>query len=267
MLTYSPQAAFFLTLFELVPSAIALVGMMWIRWWQGARLPTQTTLASGFALLCTAFALQATFCHVAVAATGDVDVSLAWLLQAADTTRAMASVTLGAGFLRRVSRHAPWKTFLAPAVTVSALALAWLPSDQVTIATSIDPLTAIRSADVVVLLLAASLLWRAAPLPAASLLLIAMGRGSALLGVASPALTELAWGLGAALTLAGLLLLALTLEQLSQRRLLHYVLRFNLTFLALAVSLIVVLSEISRQQFIEFSAQQLQDVAELSRDR
>lgn len=265
MLTYSPQAAFFLTLFELLPSAIALVAVLWIRWWEGARVPALTTLASGFALLCTAFALKAAFCHVAVAPTGDIDVSLAWLLQAADTTRAVASVTLGAGFLLRVSRRVPWKTFLAPAVALFALALAWLPSDQVTVATSIDPLTAIRGADALVLLLAACLLGRAAPLPAASLLLIAMGRASALLDVASPAFTELAWGLGAALTLAGLLLLALALERLSQRRLLHYVLRFNLTFLALAVSLIVALSEISRQQFIEFSAQQLQDVAELSR--
>ena len=213
MLTYSPQAAFFLTLFELVPSAIALVAARVDPMVGGPRYPAQTTLASGFALLCTAFALQAAFCHVAVAPAGDIDVSLAWLLQAAETTRAVASVTLGAGFLLQVSRRVPWKSFLVPAAMVFALALVWLPSDQVTIAISIEPLTAMRSADALVLLLAASLLGRAAPLPAASLLLIAVGRATALLGVASPALTELAWGLGAAFTLAGLLLLALTLER------------------------------------------------------
>jgi signal transduction histidine kinase len=265
MLTYSPQAAFFLALFQLVPSALALTALAALRVWESTRPRAESLLIGGFSLLTTGLALQAAYCRFAVAPGGQVDLSMGWLLQVADATRAAASVVLGAAFLQRSGRGRRLTIFLWTSLVLFVLALGRLPSDQVAGAASIDPLTAARGAEVVILGLAVTLLGRAAPLPSAALLLLTLGRAATLAGAARPAVTELAWGAGALLVLAGLLLLPVTLEPLSKRRLLHYVLRFNLTFLALAASLVVVLSEISRRQFVEFSAEQVQDVVELLR--
>lgn len=267
MLTYSPQAAFFLALFQLVPSALALTALVALRLWEGTRPRAEGPLIGGCSLLTIGLALQAVFYRFAVAPNGDVELPMGWLLQTADAIRAGASVLLGVAYLQRSGRGRHLRMFLGAALALLVLALGRWPSDQVAGATSIDPLTAARGAEVVVLGLAAALLGRAAPLPSAALILVMLGRAATLAGAARPEFTEPAWGAGALLVLAGLLLLPITLEQLSQRRLLHYVLRFNLTFLALAASLVVVLSEISRRQFVEFSAEQVQDVVELLRGR
>ena len=265
MLTYSTEAAFFLTLFELVVSGLPFGALLWIRFREKGRFPAQGALIAGFALLCAGFAAQAACFQLSVPPFHPNDMPIAWLSVVADGTRAAAAIALGAAFLQMNGRRGALRLFLivGPAVVLLA-AFRSVPAPWLA-PTTIDPPTALRLAEVATLLVAALLLGWPPGLPGFALALLGLGRASALGGSAWPGQIEASWGVGNVFVLTGLILLALTLERVSRERLLHYVLRFNLTFLTLAISLTVALAEISRRQFIEFSATQIHDVAEFAR--
>jgi len=265
MLTYSPETAFILTLFELVLSGLPLAVLLWIGFWEPARSPVSGALIVAFALLGAAFAGQAAYDRLAISPAGHVDASYGWLLLVADATRVCSSVGLGAAYLVQNRRRIRLRTFLLIALAIIIVAVVRLPYQSATSLKSIEPLTALRVADVAVLALGAVMLGLSPRLPACALVLLAFGRASALLSAAWPNLTEASWSAGFALQLTGLILLALTLERESKLRLLHHVLRFNLVFVSLAASLVVVLAEISQRQFVEFSVLVIHDVAELAR--
>ncbi len=265
MLTYSPEAAFILTLFELVLSGLPLAVLLWVGFQERARSAVWGALLVGFTLLCAAFAAEAAYNRLAVSPAGDVDTSYHWLLLLSDGARVCASAGLGAAHLMR-NRHGRrvW-AFLLLAVVPVGVALVRLPYESSRMLLSIEPLTSMRLADVAVLVLGAAMLGWSNRLSAGALLLVAAGRSGGIVGVLWPSFIEQAWGIGIALHLTGLILLALTMERESKLRLLHHVLRFNLVFVSLAACLVVVLAGIGQQQFVEFSRLQIRDVAEFAR--
>lgn len=265
MLAYSLETAFFLALFGLVPSAIALAAVVAVRVWEPPRPPAHPALGLGFLSLVLAYGLRAAFYGFAVTPGGLVDVTRAWWFVLAEVLQLAAALLLGSAFLHTTGARRGLPLFVTSSLVLAVPGLWRLAADSTAVLTTIDPATAPRLAAAVAFAMAGGLLATVAPLPAVAFVVMALGRGAFIVGIASPPLAEFAWGAGSVLGLVGLLLLASSLERLSQRRLLHYVLRFNLTFLALAFSLIVVLAQISRRQFEEFSAQQVQDVAELAR--
>lgn len=265
MLTYSPESAYFVTLFDLVVSGLPLGALLWIRFWEKRRFPAQRALLAGFTLLCITFAAQAAHFWVAPTPSGASTSAHNVLSFAVVAARSGASLTLGAACLKLGGRSASVRLFLYLGSTVALLAALRFPQELGAGLVSIDPVTTLRFADVAILLLATTLLGWPPGLRSVALALIGLGHASGFLGAFRPELTGAAWSTGGLLELAGLILLALTLERVSEGRLLHYVLRFNLIFITLAVSLTVALAEISRRQFVEFSAMQIHDVAEFAR--
>ncbi len=112
MLTYSPEAAFILTLFELVLSGLPLAVLFWVGFRERARSAVWAALIAGFALLCAAFAAQASSDRLAVSPAGQVDASFGWLLLLADVARVCSSAALGAAHLMRTRRPARLRVFL-----------------------------------------------------------------------------------------------------------------------------------------------------------
>lgn len=263
MLTFSTETAFFLALFELVVSGLQLGAMLWIRFREKARFPGQGALIAAFTLTCGGFAAQAIYYRIVVPPVQQDAASLAWVFFAADATRAVASLTLGAAFLLIGRRRRFLRLYLftgSAFILMGAFVSAYRPGPV-----TIDPATGLRLADVAVLAIGAiSVGWRPG-LAGLALALFGLGRASAFVAAIWPRQLEACWTTGIALVVTALLLVALKVERLSRARLLHYVLRFNLTFLTLAISLTVALTEITRQQFIEFSATQIHDLGEFAR--
>jgi signal transduction histidine kinase len=265
MLTYSPEAAFFLTLFQFVLSGLSFAALLWICCWEKARARLQTSLIAAFVLLSVAFAGQAAYYRFGILPSGQLDPPFGWLLFLADAARLSASVALVAAYLLGDGRQTRLRVFLVVSLAMGLGTVTRIPGELTLALHSIDPLTTLRAADVATLAFGIVMLGSLRSLRAVALTLLALGRASAIPGALWPGATELWWSLGCVLVLVGLILLALTLERVSDRRLLHYVLRFNLIFLTLAASLMIVLTEIGRRQFVEFSALQIRDVAEFAR--
>ena len=265
MLTYSSEAAFFLTLCELVLSGLSLVALASIRFWERAPSRARGGLLLAFTLLAAGFAAQAAYGHLALLPTGGLDARFAWLLTAADAIRLGASAAIVCALRNESGRAARVPLVLLLAGATAAAALLWLPPELGSNGRTIDPLTPLRLADVIVLAAGAMLAAGSGIARAGAVLLLCIGRASALLTAVRPALGEWCWGAGHIFVLSGLLLFASTLERQSERRVLQYVLRFNLIFLMLAASLIMVLTEIARRQFVDFSALQIRDVVEFAR--
>ena len=268
LLSFSPQGTFVLILFELVLSGLSLVVLVWILF----REPQQesraglSALSVGFALLVTAFALRAVYCRLAVCPPASMELSYSWLLFASEAARVLGAGSLVAGYLIK-QRRPRWAAVLGAATLgLVVFAVARYSSDAPSGLQSIVPLTTNRLAEVVVLVVGMALVARAQGIRlAAALILLAAGRAVAVMSVWRPESTELAWASEHVATLAGLIVFALALERESRQTTLRFLVRLNLTFIVLASSLILAVTEIERRQFVEFSAMNAQDLAEFVR--
>jgi signal transduction histidine kinase len=265
MLRYSPEAAFILAMFDLVLASLPLAVLVWVGFRERVRSIGWGWLVAGFVSLSVAFVAEAVYSRVAISPTGAVNTSHAWLLILSHATRLGSSVALAAAHLLRAGHRRPLSAFFAVAIAAVGLAGLALTGGVLVRFESIEPLTPFGVADVVILTVGAALIGPANRLTAVALLALAIGRSGAMMSAIWPEHTSTAWGLGMAIHLAGLTLLALTLERESRLRLLHHVLRFNLVFVSLAACLVVVLAAIGQRQFVEFSGLQIRDVAEFAR--
>lgn len=265
MLTYSPEAAFLLAVFALVLSGIPLVTLVWIQFRERTPSSGRPMLVAGFFLLGVAFASQAVYHHLAVPGDGLLHEGFERLLLAADIARLGASVSLAVAVLVHHRRLFRSRAFGVAATALTLTALLWVSGEGAAGLGRIDPSSPLRLADGAILGLGAVMVGGLSLASATALLLLAGARASALVAAFWPAASEGAWGVGWVLTLSGLVLMAIAVERESRRTLLHHVLRFNLVFLTLAASLTVMLAEITRRQFVDFSLLQTHDFAEFVR--
>lgn len=268
VLSYSPEGTFVLTLFGLVLSGLSLTVLLWIRSREPSvrTSPSVRALATGFALLSGAFAARALYCALGTSPPGETHDEYFWLFFASEEARLLAAAALVTGYLIQRGRHAAARVVIGIALVLAVGAALRAPADAALSARSIVPLAAPRVAEVGVLLAGVALVRRSRGLSlTAALVLLAAGRAVPLLAVARPAMTELSWSIEHMATLAGLIVLALALERESQLTALRFFLRLNLTFLVLASSLIMVVTESERRQLVDLSALQIQDLAEFVR--
>ncbi len=267
LFSFSPEGTFILILFELVLSGLAFVVLVWIQLREprdGSPLAIRT-LSAGFALMTAAFAGRAIYCRLAMWPPASVEPGHFPLLFAAETVRLLGTSSLVAGYLLTQGKRR-WAAFVgATALGLLILVAMRFPVDAPLSVRSIVPFTTACAAEAAVLVLGALLTGRAGGLPATAFLLLALARLAAGLGAGQPAATELAWAIEHLATLTALILLALGLERHSQQTSLRFFLRLNLTFVVLASSLILVVAEIERRQFVGFAALELEDLAEFVR--
>ena len=268
LLSYSPETGFVLTLFELVLSGLSLVILIWIRRRdQTSRAPRAFVLLTmAFALFVVAFASRAAYWRVAEYPPPTDRPAHYVVLFGSDVARLVGTCCLMAAYLIRIGRER-----LAPLVAIAAgsaivLAVVSFSHDAAASAASIVPLTRARLAEAAIVAL--GLPWiarRGFSRPATALALVGLGSAVAAIGASQPAATEFVWGLDYVLTLVGLILLALSLERESGQASLRLFLRFNLTFVVLASSLVLVVTQIERRQFVDLSALHAEDLAEFVR--
>ncbi len=267
VLSFSPQGTFVLVLFQLVLSGLAFVVLLWICASERSTGSSGASrlLLAGFALLTLAFATRAVYCRLAVCPPASVDAGYHWLLSSADLLRLIGVSLLVSGYLLLRGRRRAAAVVVATGLVLCVIVAARVPSDADLAMRSIVPLTTARAAEGAVLLIGAGLIWRAHALSAAALLVLAAARLTAGLGAWRPGATELAWALEHTGTLVALVLLTLALERETVQTTVRFFLRLNLTFVLLASSLILAVSEIQRRQLTEFAAFQSEDLAEFVR--
>jgi signal transduction histidine kinase len=268
MLSYSPQGTFILTLFALVMSGLCLAVLLWVRMREPAHAAATglRALAVGLGLLLGAFAVQALYDRLAMRPADGGESATAWLLVASDGARLLAAGALVAGYLVLSGR--PRRAWMVVILTLAlaGIGIPRLPEDMARIGESIVPLTMPRAGEVSVLLFGVILLGRSSSRPAtAALCLLGAGRGVAWLAAGWPAASEAFWAAEQLATLAALVLLALSLERESSEASLRSFVRLNLTILVLATSLILVVTELGRRQFVALAALHVEDVAEFVR--
>lgn len=268
LLSFSPEVTFVLILFELVLSGLALVVLLsvLVTEKQPASAAVIGTLSAGFALLVAAFATRATYCRLAVCPPAAHELSYYWLLFLSESARLGGLSAVAVGYLLKQGRGRRAAGLTAAAVGLLLLAGTRFSADAQASVQSIVPLTTTRASEAAVLVMAAALMGPLRSLQlAGALMLIAGGRAVAVVGAWRPDTIELVWTLEHLATLIGLVLLALALERESRRASLRFFLRLNLTFIVLASSLIVTVTEIERRQFVELSSLDKQDLAEFLR--
>lgn len=268
MLAFSPEGSFVLDLFELVLSGLGLLVLLWIQFREppAGLLLGIRTLTAGFAFLVIGFALRAAHCQVTISPLESTSPFGYWLLFAGESATLLAAGAIVIGCLIQEGHRRRAAFTLAITLMLTVLVALRFPEDSFATTRSIIPLTTARAAETALLLIGVGLLGAARlPSKALALLFLAIGRACALVAMGWPDLTELAWSLEHAGTLVGLILLALSLERQSRATSLRLLLRLNLAFIVLASSLILVVTEIERRQFVELSALHAQDLVEFVR--
>jgi len=268
LLSFSPEAGFVLTLFELVLSGLSFVILIWIRFWNPDRgaTPAFRLLTMAFALFVAAFASRAVYCRVALCPPAADQPAHYWIFFGSDVARLLGTSCLMAAYLMQAGRGRLVPLIAGAAGSAVVLVVASFPRDAAASVESIIPLTTPRLAEAAIVALGLPWIARAGfGKPAVALALLAAGRATAAIGAVRPAWTEFAWGLDYVLTLVGLALLALALERETRQASLRLFLRLNLTFVVLASSLVLTVTQIERRQFVDLAALHVQDLAEFVR--
>ena len=268
LLSYSPEGSFVLTLFELVLSGLSLSVLLWIRWREAGvtSKPASGYVVAGLAFLPVAFALYALHCQLALGGASSPDSAMFWLLFASEQGRLLAAAALSAGFLIQHGRTNRARYMATAALVLAAVACAHALSNGPASPDSIVPLTVSRMGEIALLVVGATLLGvDRGSRPALALMLLGLGRATAVLAAIHPAATELSWSIEHLATVAGLVALALSLERESRQVSVRFFLRLNLTFIVLASSLILVVTEIERRQLVNLSRLHTEDLAEFVR--
>lgn len=272
-LSFSPEQTFILLLLELVLCGLSLVVVVWMQFREhqpDTQLPAVRCLTVAFSLLVVAFGFEALFCRLA-AFHPSVDSLHIWLWAGGELTRLVGAGSLAAGVaLSGAWTHPRWRRGAVVAiagVTAASFVMAAvrLPADAAGIGRSIVPVTSSRVGETLVLTLGVALGRTAGLRLASAVMVLAIGQALALIAAWRPMTVELMWGLGHLATLAGLVLSGLALERYIRAATPRFFLRLNLTFIGLASSLILAITQIERRQFIDIAALQAQDVVEFVR--
>ena len=268
LLSFSPEAGFVLTLFELVLSGLSFLILIWIGLWDPDRRASGAfrMLTLAFALFVVAFASLAAYCQITVYSEPAERPVHYWVLLGSDVARLLGTCCLMAAYLIQVGRKRLVPVVGAAAVSAIVLGIALFSRDAAGSVASIVPVTTTRLAEAAIVAL--GLLWIARAgfgKPAAALALLALGRAVAAIGALHPPSTEFVWGFDYLLTIVGLALLALAIERESRQASLRFFLRLNLTFVILASSLVLAVMQIERRQFLDLAALHTQDLAEFVR--
>lgn len=268
LLSYSPEAGFVLTLFELVLSGLSLVILIWIRRQDrtSRTLRAFVLLTLAFALFVVAFASRAAYWQVADYPPPADRPAHYLVLFGSDLARLAGICCLMAAYLIRVGRERLTPLIAIAAGSAIVLAVVSFSQDEAASAASIVPMTRARLAEAAIVAL--GLPWiarRGYRRPATALALVGLGSAVAAIGASQPVATEFVWGLDYVLTLVGLILLALSIERESRQTSVRLFLRLNLTFVVLASSLVLVVTQIQRQQFVDMASLHALDLAEFVR--
>lgn len=268
LLSFSPEAGFVLTLFELVLSGLSFLILMWLRLWDQDRRASggSRLLIMAFVLFVVAFASLAAYCRMTVYAELAERPVHYWVLLGSDVARLLGTCCLVAAYLIQVGRKRHVPVVGAAAASAIALGIALFSRDAAGSVASIVPVTTARLAEAAIIALALPWIARAGfGKQAAALVLLALGRAVAAIGALHPPSTEFVWGFDYLLTIVGLALLALAIERESRQASLRFFLRLNLTFVILASSLVLAVMQIERRQFLDLAALHAQDLAEFVR--
>jgi signal transduction histidine kinase len=268
LLSFSPEAGFVLTLFELVLSGLSFLILIWIGLWDQDRRAAGAfrLLTLAFALFVVAFAFLAAYCRITVYSEPAERPVHYWVLLGSDVARLLGTCCLMAAYLIQVGRKRYVPVLGAAAAFAIALGIALFSRDAAGSVASIVPVTTARLAEAAIVALGLPWIARAGfGKPAAALALLALGRAVAANGALHPPSTEFVWGFDYLLTIAGLALLAFAIERESRQASLRFFLRLNLTFVILASSLVLAVMQIERRQFLDLAALHAQDLAEFVR--
>ena len=146
LLSFSPEAGFVLTLFELVLSGLSFLILIWIGLWDPDRRASGAfrLLTLAFALFVVAFASLAAYSQITVYSEPAERPVHYWVLLGSDVARLLGTCCLMAAYLIQVGRKRHVPVVGAAAALAIALGIALFSRDAAGSVASIVPVTTTR---------------------------------------------------------------------------------------------------------------------------